>query len=174
MPTTDFETCVQDFLALGRRLQATQGLTGERVLEELTAWYRGNRVTGTTLDEQDDMLLLQWGATTPLDVSEPTDLRSLGDKDVKFADQEVRYLDFTRQVFAPGDDPDADFDDSAVQMSITLGYEPADGKERGSNLWIKTPTEIDSGKNEFCAVSFVQSLLRLPARRVAITAGYCG
>lgn len=174
MPTTDFESSIADFLALGRRLQAVQPLTGQRVLDELTAWYRDNRVEGAALDEDADMLLLQWGATRPLIVSEPTDLRNRGDEDLKFVEQEVQYLDFTRQVFTAGDDEEADFDDSAVQMSITLGYGPADGDEPGSNHWIHTPDDIDSGKAEFVGTPFVKSLISAPAKSVAITVGLCG
>ena len=174
MSITDFSTAIRDFLALGRQLQASQPLTGQRVLDELTAWYRDTRVEGAALEEDADMLLLQWGATQPLIVSEPTDLRELGDDDLKFADQEVKYLDFTRQVSATSDDEDAEFDDAAVQMSITLGFAPADGSEPGSNQWINTPDDLDAGKRHFLDVPFVQSLIAVPARSVSITVGYCG
>jgi len=174
MPTIDFETGIADFLALGRRLQQTQSLTGERILNEVTAWYRDSRINGAAVDRDDDMLLFQWGATRPLLVSEPTDLRQVRDGDLKFADQEVRYLDFTRQVFAHGENEGDDFDDSAVQMSITLGFDVADGDEPSSNLWVDTPEGIDKGKEDLCTIPFVHSLLRVPPRSVAITVGYCG
>jgi hypothetical protein len=58
MPETDFETAIADFLALGRRLQAAPPVTGQRVLDELTARYRDNRVLGAAIDEDADMLLL--------------------------------------------------------------------------------------------------------------------
>ncbi len=90
-----------------------------------------------------------------------------------FADQKLRYLDFTRQVFAAGDDEDADFDDAAVQMSITLGFEPADGSEPNSNHWVHTPGDIDAGKREFLDVPFVKTLVRVPTRTIAITVGHC-
>src|SRR5215207_2145950 len=112
-PSVDLETCIEDFLALGRRLQTLRPLTGERVLEELTAWYRRTRVEGAAPDEDGNMLLLQWGAVRLLDVTEPTDLRPLRDDEVGFADPKLQFLDFTRQVFAAGDDEDEEFDDSA-------------------------------------------------------------
>jgi hypothetical protein len=174
VPTKDFEASVADFLALGRRLQVAQPLTRQRVLDELTAWYRDTRVERAPPEEDADMLLLQWGAERPLVVSEPTDLRKLRDNDLKFADQEQKYLDFTRQVFAAGEDEEADFDDSAVQMSITLGFGTADGSEPSSNQWIHTPDDIASGKERFASTPFVQSLLFLPATSVAITVGLCG
>jgi hypothetical protein len=172
--TTDLERAIADFLAMGRRLQAAQPLTGQRVLDELTAWYRGTRVEGAALDADADMLLLQWGATRPLSLAEPTDLRGLGDDDLRFSDREVKYLDFTRQVFAAGDDEDAEFDDLAVQMGITLGFAPADGSETGSNQWISTPEDIDPGTRAFLDVPFVKALISAPAHSVTITVGRCG
>jgi hypothetical protein len=166
MAIVDLETCIADFLALGRRLQADQALTGERVLEELVRWYRESRVTGAALDEEGDMLLLQWGARQQLDITEPTDLRELGDETLNFGEHDVPYLDFTRQVCATNDDEE--FDDVAVQMSVTLCHELANGAEPGSNLWINTPADIDSKENEFRSVPFVKSLLTVPAQRAII------
>ena len=151
-----------------------QPLDGRRVLEALTAWYREARFAGAALDEQADMILLQWGATRPLTVAEPTDLRDLGDDDVTFADADVQYLDFTRQVFIESDVEDEDFDDGAVQMSVTLGFSPADGSEPNSNQWINSPDEVESGRRLFLGQPFVQSLIDAPARSIAITVGYCG
>jgi hypothetical protein len=99
-------------------------------------------------------------------------LRGLGDDDLNFAEQDLQYLDFTRQVFAAGDDEDADFDDSAVHMSILLGFARADGSEPMSNQWIETPDDIAQGTKAFLAVAFVQSLIGLPARSVSITVGH--
>ena len=80
----------------------------------------------------------------------------------------------TRQVFASGGDEDADFDYSAVQMSFTLAFAPANGDEPSSNLWIHTPDDIAEGVNEFVAVPFVKTLINTPATSVSITAGICG
>jgi hypothetical protein len=173
--TKDFETSIADFLALGRRLQAARPLTGQQVLDELTAWYRDTRIEGAAVDEDADMLLLQWGATTPQIVSEPTDLRNLSDDDLAFADQESQYLDFTRQVFVAGeDDEEEEFDDAAVQMSIMLAFEPADGNEPSSNQWISSPDEIENGIKTFVHEPYVRSLLSAPAKLVSITVSHCG
>ena len=105
-------------------------------------------------------------------VSKPTDLRKLDDDDLKFAKHDVKYLDFTRQVMAGG--KGADFDDVAVQMSITLGFACADGSEPSDNQWINTPDDVDAGKKKFLRVPFVKSLITVPARTNAITVGHCG
>lgn len=174
MPIIDVETAIAHFLALGRRLLEGPSLTGERALSELTAWYRETRVEGAAVERDDDMLLFQWGAMRPLLVSVPTDLRHVTDDNLKFAEQAVRYLDFTRQVFAHDVNGGEDFDDSAVQMGITLGFGLADGCEPLSNTWVPTPAGIDKGKAELCGTPFAQSLIGLPPQTVTITVGYCG
>jgi hypothetical protein len=170
----DFETAITDFLTLGRRLYETKPLTGEHVLDELTAWYRKSRIEGASIDEDADMLLLQWGATQPLILSEPTDLRERGDDNLTFADQKVCYLDFTRQVFVAEKDEEVEFDDAAVQMSITLGFQSADGSEPMSNLWVETPDDLDKGTVGFREIPFVRSHLRIPAQTITITVDHCG
>jgi hypothetical protein len=174
MPTIDFDTAITTFLTLGRKLQEAKSLTGEQALDELTTWYRDSRIEGAAVDEDADMLLLQWGATRPLIVSEPADLRQHSDDDLTFADQEMRYLDFTRQVFVAGEDEEAEFDDVAVQMSITLGYQPSDGTEPMSNLWIEAPDDLDKQVTEFRSIPYVQSHLPLPAQTITIVIDHCG
>lgn len=167
---TDLETAIADFLALGRRLQGVQELTGERVLDEVTAWYRDSRVEGAAVEEDGDMLLLQWGAIRPAIVTGPTDLRRLGDGAVMFAAEKSKYLDFTRQVSVAGEA----FDDAAVQMSVLLGFAAADGSEPMSDRWIAGPDEVEDGRRDFLAEPFVGALIASPARTVAVTVGYCG
>src|SRR4051812_18574000 len=172
--TIDFESSITEFLELGRRLQAAGPITGRRVLEELTAWYRDRRIEGALVDEDGDMLLLQWGKSRQLMLSEPTDLRGIGDGKLKYGRREVKYLDFRRQVFPSGGDEDVEFDDEAVQMSIMLGFGPADGGEVGANRWIHTPDEIDEGKGAFLEAPFVKALLDVPAKSVCVTVGLIG
>lgn len=173
MRQVDFETAIADFLAMGQRLQAEGPLNGERALEALATWYQETRVEGAALDEDADMLLLQWGATRPLVLSGPADLREVGDTDLRFVERDLQYLDFTRQVFAAVDDEEA-FDDAAVQMSITLGFSPADGSEPGANRWIATPGDLEAARREFLGVPFVKERIALPARVIAISVGPCG
>lgn len=175
MPTVDFETAIRDFLELGRRLYAAQPVTGQRVLDELVAWYSDVRIAGAELDDDGDMLLWQWGAIRPLILSEPTDLRHRdNDDELQFADEELQYLDFTRQVFPAGDDEEADFDDAAVQLSITLCFGPADGNEPNANQWIETPADIPARTKKVLSHPFVRSLMSVPTGTLAITVDHCG
>ena len=69
---------------------------------------------------------------------------------------------------------DADFDDGAIQMSVTLGYGRADGGEPSANHWINSPDDLDTGLVAVRAVPFVQALLTQPTSTVAATVGHCG
>lgn len=173
MHTVGFEQAIADFLALGRRLQSAQPLTGAVVLEQLTTWYRSGRIRRAELQDDGDMLLLQWGAIRPPLLAEPVDLRKMDVGALKFAQQDRYYLDFTRQVFAP-ESPDDEFDDYAVQLSIQLTFGPAEGRVGHSNLWIATPDQVDAGKTRFVADPFVQARLHVPAEAMTVTAGLCG
>jgi len=115
----DLETAIQQFLDTARDLQAASTLTAETVLQRVIQLYRDVRINGAAIDSDGDMLLLQWGSTIPLVADKPMDLRSASDEDIAFEASEQQYIDLTRQVFAAGDDEDADFDDSAVHLSTT-------------------------------------------------------
>ncbi len=90
-----FETAITPFLALGRRLQEVHPLTRERVLNELTASMALQSMKMLTCycsngERRDHISFLSQRicvhvATLPLA-------------------QEVRFLDFTRQVFVTGED----------------------------------------------------------------------
>jgi hypothetical protein len=174
MKLVDLETSVSDFLILGRRLLSFEPITGEHVLDELMAWYKDSRITGAPLDEDADMLLLQWGSIRPLDIPEPTDLRTLGDDNIQFMEREYQYLNFTRQVSANNEEKSLEFDDVAVQMSITLCYEPSTGSEPNSDLWIDMPSEIERALAKYRTTPFVGILLGIPAWRAVVTVDHCG
>jgi len=174
MQTVDLETSIGDFLTLGRQLQSLQPLIGERVLNEIIAWYKESRISGTSLSENGDMLLFQWGVMQPLDIFEPTDLRGIGNEKIKFSDTKFQYLNFTRQVFANFGDPDVEFDDAAIQMSITLCYKATAEKVNSDGFWIETPGEVESGEERFRSTPFVHLLMEVPSLRVEIVAQYCG
>ncbi len=174
MKTVDLETSVSDFLTLGRHLLSFESLTDEHVLDELIAWYKDSRITGAPLEEDADMLLLQWGKIRPLDLPEPTDLRTVSDDNIQFMEREYQYLNFTRQVFANNEQKSLEFDDVAVQMSITLCYGPSTGSEPNSNLWIDMPSEIERVLAKYRATPFVGILLRIPTWRAIVTVDHCG
>ena len=174
MAILDFEASVECFLALGRELQRTQPLTADHALRELVGWYRSTRIHGAELHRDGDMLLLQWGHSKPLKVIEPTDLRRFESLDMTFFEpKSYRYIDLTRQVFVTTH-PEAEFDDEAVQMSIRLLYEPDFKNERSSNLWIQTPTDIESSIQKFHSVPFVKGCITEPSLRAVVIVSHCG
>ena len=174
MSTVDFQTAIKIFLKLGKQLQDdAMLLTGTRVLHELTDWYRTTRISGASPTDGGDMLLLQWGCGELLmGLKGPTDLRRGKGRKVAFEEQRFQFLDFTRQV-CPDEDEDQ-FDDSAVQMSITLYYQRATGKEPESNVWIRKPKEIDGVLAKYKKVAYAKSLLELSSTRTSITVDHCG
>jgi hypothetical protein len=173
MLAVDLETSIVDFLVLGRHLEGPPWLTGERILKEFTTWYSQIRVVGAVLTEDADMLLLQWGAMRPLELSEPTDLRRVGSADIRFAEEAVRFLDFTRQVFAMTES-DTEFDDAAVQMSLTLCYGLATGEEPHANVWVPNPDTLANGLRAVTAEPYVRDLLTAVPVRLVVTVSYCG
>lgn len=170
----NLETAIKDFLTLGRQLQSLEPLIGEHVLNEFFAWYRESRITGTSLTEDGDMLLLQWGVTRPLDIIEPTDMREISDEKIKFSDSKFQYLNFTRQVFANYGNKEIEFDDVAIQMSITLCFEQTTEREDSEGFWIESPSDIERGEERFRSTPFVNMLMKAPALRIEITAENCG
>lgn len=182
MKTVDLETSVSDFLSLGKQLLTSGTLTGDHALRELLAWYKKSRVLGASVDENADMVLLQWGAEEPGSLTEPVDLRTTEPVDLRTVDEKnlfssglkYQYLDFTRQVFANNEEKSLDFDDVALQMSITLYFQPATGREPNSNLWIEMPTEIEQGAAKFRETPFVATLLNSPAWRATCKVENCG
>ena len=174
MQTIDLETSVKDFLALGQQLQSMQPLTAENVLSEFFAWYREYCINGASLIEDEDMLLLQWGVIRPLNILEPTDLRGIGEEEIEYSNSRFQYLNFTRQVFPSGGNKDVEFDDVAIQMSITLCYGVTVEKEHSDDLWIESPNDLEHGEEKFRSIPFVDLLLKTPVSRVEIIAQHCG
>lgn len=179
--SVDLETAIEQFLSFARELQEQSALTTEAVLARMLAFYRDVRVLGADLDADGDMLLLQWGIIAPLILDEPVDLRYVQDDDefedqFKFEEVEQRYLDFTRQIFAPEeeDDDGTAFDAEAVQLSLMLTYGPANGDEPLANQWIHKPTEIEEEITGFLRVPFVAQHFGVKPERLIATVDGCG
>lgn len=106
--------------------------------------------------------------------SDVIDYRKHEDAGIEFLIKKLQYLNFTRQVLAPSPGESEDFDDSAVQMTIDLGFGLAGGKEPSYSDWIEPPEDIDRGMKVFTETEFVQSLLHLPAVTIGVNVGHCG
>ncbi len=169
----DQEDAVTQFLELARSCQ-DRNLTATGVIEEVVRFYRNVRIAGADVEDDGDMLLFQWGGGEHLVLSEPTDFRRSENADYEFDGLEAQYLDFTRQVFVAGADDDEDFDESAIQMSITLIYGPADGKEQSGNVWIASPPRVDHDLKKHAAAPLVAQLINMPPSRIIATVDVCG
>ena len=174
--TRDLESAIQEFLKLARAIQAQPLIEASEVIERLLNFYRDIRVEGAYLDQDGDALLFQWGVTNPLLVSEPTDLRPLGDNEIAFEPVEQRYLGFTREICAPGgsEKEKNSFEVIAVNLSLQLFYGPRNSAEDGSRMWANDPTEVEALMTDFYANPFVASLLSQPVIRFVATIGFWG
>lgn len=105
------------------------------------------------------MLLLQWGTTKPILISEFTDFRKLFDGDVDFDPREFQYFSLTRQIFAFNDKEEVEFDDEAIALCVEVFFKEKLGSELSSNLWIFSPSELSIKLEKFLQNSFVKSLV---------------
>jgi hypothetical protein len=187
----DQESAVRQFLEMASLWQRPS-FTAAELIPEFVAFYRDFRIEGCDLKNDGDMLLLQWGAGRQPLIENPADLRQDSespDGEIEFEDQDSRYLDFTRQMFVPArnlvDDfesdenseesgDEADFDDLAIQMSVTLVFGPADGTENAGNLWVSEPRRLEYDLKKHAAQPLVASLLHESPRRIVATVNRCG
>jgi hypothetical protein len=95
------------------------------------------------------MILLQWGdLRVPVDCG-PSDDRSDSQSSVRPYEweQETRYwIGVSRQVFAPEEDDEIEFDGVAISMDIMLFFDvlPEVTEELSGNIWLNDPsTKID-------------------------------
>ena len=174
MRTIDLEIAIREFLDASRKIGAESEAKLGTVVDLVIEFYQDTRITGAQLDEDGDMLLFQWGSTKPLKLTSPTDLRGVLDEDIDFEESEHRYIDFTRQVFLTTEGEDSEFDDAAVQMSLTLLFGAATGDELLSNLWIEDLDSINSQSKAFRNEPFVQGLWNEASTRMIAIVQYCG
>jgi hypothetical protein len=173
MPASS-EAAANSFLELARRLEEHRQAPGEQILAGMLAFYRQVRVDDADLTADGDMLLLQWGRMRPWLLRAPTDLRLVEDGELQLEATERRYLNVTRQLIPTGAGAEAEFDDVAIQLSLTLVYEEADGSERDANRWVHSPTDLDAILTEFRQEAFVAALLARVPERVVATVDWAG
>lgn len=169
----DIDAAVAAFLVMGETITKAQSVTGLDLLNLVLDWYRNTRIARTVLEEDGDMLLLEWGATQPMELGRPTDMRGEGSVAPQFSQARHRCLGFTRQVFPLSENEQNEFDGSAVTMCVYLAYELADGSEPSGNTWIESPENLDAELGNFMN-PYVTQLLKKPANLVWAFAGYVG
>jgi hypothetical protein len=169
----DIDAAVAAFLVMGETITKAQSVTGLELLNRVLDWYRNTRIARTVLEEDGDMLLLEWGATQPMELSRPTDMRGEGSVAPQFSQARHRWLGFTRQAWPLSENEQDEFDGRAVVMCVFLAYELADGSEPSGNTWIHSPENMDDEIRDFMN-PYVTQLLKKPANLVWVFACYCG
>lgn len=169
----DIDAAVAAFLVMGETITQSESVTGIDLLNRVLDWYRSTRISRTVLEEDGDMLLLEWGATNPMELSRPTDMRGEGRVKPQFSQSRHRYLGFTRQVRPLSGNEQDEFDGSAVVMCVHLAYELADGNEPRGNTWIHSPENMDDEIRNFMN-PYVTQLVNKPTNVVWVFACHCG
>jgi hypothetical protein len=151
------------------------------VVQELLDDYRATRITRFNLEDNEDMLLFQWGVGKHALPTQLGDLRGddaieNGSKPkVEFDCKDLAYLDVTRQVLAAGEDESEELDDSAIQMSLTLIYGPGGHEKESGNLWISLLSRMNQDLKQFVGNNpFVMSMLDLAPSRYVATVDFVG
>lgn len=169
MPDIDFESAVTEFLSLGRRLQDHPELTGDQVVEEYARWYRDVRIEEASVDDSNDMLLLEWGALRPMEISEPTDFRPDGSyAGIKWADTLYKAIQLTRQVVPAAVHEHPQFDDLAMDLSIMLCFDATSASDPGDSMWVGMPDEVDRDVAQLRKEPYVEPLLAARPQRIVV------
>ena len=155
------ETIIAQFLEWGEECKE-RNPSARELLQEFIDSYQKVRVLYADIESSNDMVLLQWGKTWPP-----------GTTDIRGTIATVPYLDFTRQIVAD-ETGEAEFDDIAIQMSITLHYESLDDPIESNNRWIESPEEIDILIGDFLLISDVARFLDSVPVFITYGVGGCG
>jgi hypothetical protein len=166
----DREEAVSQFLAIARYCEDRR-LKAADIMREMVGFWEDVRILSA--DDYDE-LQFQWGVSEHLLLSGPTDIRRFTDDQLKFDHIDSPFVEFSRLVFAPGDDSEAEFDDLVIHMSIILLYGPADREDRYGDLRISSPDQLRRGVHSFLSEPFLVEKLDITPSRYMSSVGHAG
>jgi hypothetical protein len=146
----------------------------EALLESFFAFYRDTRIEGAWLEEEGDMLLLEWGGNCPHLIKGFKDFREGGDDEVDFDENEYEWIGLTRQVTCGTADPDEEAEGEAVGLCLFIYFGKAgpDDDEAGDSLSVPTPNALPAKLKEFKKNPYVAKLLKhKPSKITAFVSG---
>jgi len=143
------------------------------LVETVINFYSNFRVMGASLENCDDMLLLEWGVNRPFLISSFTDFRFLAHNAPNFSDRQLQWLGLTRQIFTPTDEC-VEFDAGAIALCTYLFFEEKSGSEPASELWISYPSELNDKLDEFLQNPFVANLVSSKPSLLNVFVTYIG
>lgn len=143
------------------------------VFEVLFDFYRNVRISGTKVENDDDMLLLASGYLKPLLMSGFTDFRKIKDKNIKYDTDKYLYVGLERQIF-PSENEDSEFDDAAFGLFCEFIYEKSERKEEIKSLWIHQPSEINGKLQNFLEIQLAKRLYDIKPLRINAYLSYVG
>lgn len=117
--------------------------------DEFLQFYRDVRVDGTSLEEDGDELVIEYGPTRKLGINEFRDFR-LDESDDDDGDDEYLTLSLSRTVYPHSlDDMDAEFDHDSIEFALCLYFARATGDEGFHTAGGSTPEEVTADVLEY-------------------------
>lgn len=127
--------------------------------DEFLQFYCDVRVEGTSLEEDGDELVIEYGPTRKLGITEFRDFRS-DECDEDDSDENFMSLSLSRTVYPHSlDDTDADFDHDSIEFALCLFFAPATGDEEFHSSGGSTPEEVTADVAEYEQLQVIQEML---------------
>jgi hypothetical protein len=139
----------------------------EDILSAFFAFYCDTRVEGADLEEEGDMILLEWGANCPHLIHSFMDFRESGGEEVDFDEHEYEWIGLTRQIQVGGGEEEEEGE--AMGLCLFLYFSPAkeEDEENGGSLMIPTPEALRPKLKEWKQSPYVARLLKARASKVS-------
>ncbi|MCX8156603.1 MAG: hypothetical protein N3J91_09180 [Verrucomicrobiae bacterium] len=164
--TLSLEEAVQRFRELSLPLLKKPAPPATDLLAHFLDFYCTTRVEGAEIEEEGDMILLEWGANCPHLIHHFVDFRDLEDEEVDFDENEYEWIGLTRQLTLP---PTADQDEQTLGLCLFLYFDRArDDDDLGGSLWIPPPNPLRPRLLEWKKTPYIHR--PLPRRPAKITA----
>jgi hypothetical protein len=127
--------------------------------DEFLQFYRDVRVDGTSLEEDGDELVIEFGPTRKLGIDEFRDFR-FDETDDADGDEQYLCLSLSRTVYPYSlDNMDADFDHDSIEFALCLFFARATGDEEFHTAGGSTPEEVTTDVLEFETNQVIKEML---------------
>lgn len=162
--TVSLEEAVQRFRELCLPFLKSPAPPSADLLAGFFDFYCSTRVEGAELEEEGDMVLLEWGANCPHLIKNFVDFRDL-DEEVDFEEQEYEWIGLTRQLTV---EEGEEQEEEMLGLCLFLYFGPAHDTddELGGSLWIPTPQVVRTKLTEWKKTPYIHRLLKLRPSKI--------
>ncbi len=157
--TVSLEEAVERFRELCLPVLKNPATPVTDLLANFFDFYCTTRVEGAELEEEGDMVLLEWGANCPHLIKNFVDFRDLEDEEVDFDEDEYEWIGLTRQItIEEGEEQEEET--LGLCLFLYFGRARDEEEELGGSLWIPTPEALRTRLMEWKKNPYVHRLLR--------------